>query len=483
MSDEQWLREGLASAVPEPPANPDRGRAATRLARRRRTTALAVVGTAGVVAAAAVLTAALTRGEGTSSRDHSPAAVSDGVVECPEAPARGGTVEEAEIDRPDPDAPGAVPSGATSARLCQGPGLVTAFPADALVTGVDGLIDELNALEPVPAPEMCTHDLGPGFRIALGYDDGSSFVVSGQLYGCQTLVVGNGYRADPQRAQEEFLTLLEAQREAATPPESTGSSGAGDPVATACPDHPGLIAFDDLQDDLPDAVPAGATSARLCTGSFISGVQPLDALTTDVATLVDAVNGLPEGESACTDEGLVGYRLVFGYPDGSTYPVAGVFSGCGYVVAGSGYRDDPEVPLETFVGLLREQRATQSAPYGVGEVDPPRCGEVVANVTHAVADPTEMVAARLCIGRAEITIPAEDLPALIEDLRTHQSSRMTVGCRAISTRIVGITRWGDPFSLHSECGTDSYELPGAESLFWNTSRDVELLLERLVAPD
>ena len=51
-------------------------------------------------------------------------------------------------------------------------------------------------------------DLGPGYRIAFGYDDGSSFVVSGQLYGCHTLVVGSGYRADPEAAQAAFLGLL-----------------------------------------------------------------------------------------------------------------------------------------------------------------------------------------------------------------------------------------------------------------------------------
>ena len=56
MTDEQWLREGLADAVPEPPANPDRARSAERLARRRRrTTTLAVLGSAGAVAAVSVL--------------------------------------------------------------------------------------------------------------------------------------------------------------------------------------------------------------------------------------------------------------------------------------------------------------------------------------------------------------------------------------------------------------------------------------------
>ncbi|MDZ5621475.1 hypothetical protein SFC88_11580 [Nocardioides sp. HM23] len=213
MTDEQWLREGLADAVPPPPTNPDRARAAERLARRRRrTTALAVVGTAGAVAAAAVLTAMLASGGDDPQRDDDVADDPAAVVECPPIKVRDGVAEGSAIDQPDPDAPDAVPEGATSARLCQGPGTTFRAPDEPLVDQADvaDLVQTINALEEAPEPQMCTMDLGPGFRIAFGYDDGSTFVVTGQLYGCRTLVVGSGYRADPEAAQRAYLDLLAA---------------------------------------------------------------------------------------------------------------------------------------------------------------------------------------------------------------------------------------------------------------------------------
>ena len=173
-----------------------------------------MVGTAGAVAAAAVLTATLASGgDGTDATD----TASEGpafVVECPPITVgKDGIAEGA--DEPDPDAPDAVPEGATSARLCQGVGTAFEVPEDPLVTGVDGLVAAINDQDVTGEPEVCTMDLGPGYRIAFGYDDSSTFVVSGQLYGCHTLVVGSGYRADPEAAQAAFLGLLaEQQREA-----------------------------------------------------------------------------------------------------------------------------------------------------------------------------------------------------------------------------------------------------------------------------
>jgi hypothetical protein len=213
MSDEQWLREGLADAVPEPPINPDRARSAERLARRRRrTTAAGALGVVGVIAGAAALTAALAGGDGGGSGEGQ-VADPPPVVTCPPAKAKDGVVQASPIDAPDPSLPDAVPTGATSARLCQGAGTTFQVPADALVTDVGDLAAAVNGLEATEAPDVCTMDLGPGFRIAFGYGDGSTFVVSGQLYGCHTLTVGSGYRADPEAAQSEFESLLQAQRE------------------------------------------------------------------------------------------------------------------------------------------------------------------------------------------------------------------------------------------------------------------------------
>ncbi len=484
MSDEQWLREGLADAVPPPPTNPDRARGAASLARRRRrTTTLAVLGTVGAVAAVAVLTATLTSGgDDPDVADNQTASDPATIVDCPPAKARDGVVQSSEIDEPDPDAPEAVPEGATSARLCQGPGTTFEVPGNALVTDVDGLVAVVNDLGQTPEHEMCTSDLGPGFRIAFGYDDGSTFVVSGQLYGCRTLVVGNGYRADPEAAQQEILDRLRAQREAGDDPSDTQPTA----DVVACPDGPTFDydGIDDVQEGLPDAVPEGATSVRLCAGGGIPGAEPLDALTTDVATLVDTVNSLPDGvRGACTDELGPGYRLAFGYPDGTRFLVVGRFYGCANVVVGSGYRDDPQVPLDTFIELLRAQRTNLTPPGLKTTARALDCGQSSTHPTQAIADPNEMVAAMLCIGRTGLRIPDEDLPALIEDLRTHQDTQTTGACRAQPTRIVGVTQWGDMFSLHSECGMDSYALPGSQPRFWNTSREIELLLENLAVAD
>jgi hypothetical protein len=240
MSDEKWLRDGLANAVPEPPTNPDRARAAeSRARRRRRTTALAVLGSAGAVAAAAVLAVVLSPGgDGQDAVD----TTSEGpafVVECPPIKVfDDGTAQESEIDQPDPGAPDSVPEGATSARLCQGPGTVFEFPPDVLVTDVDDLVAAVNDLEVTGEPAACTMELGPGYRMAFGYDDGSTFVISGRLYGCQTLVVGSGYRARPEAAQAAFLDLLEAQGSDSEPSDEADAPDltCSDTASTAGPD-------------------------------------------------------------------------------------------------------------------------------------------------------------------------------------------------------------------------------------------------------
>ncbi|PWN04656.1 hypothetical protein DJ010_03275 [Nocardioides silvaticus] len=232
MTDEQWLREGLADAVPEPPANPDRARSAERLARRRRrTTTLAVLGTAGAVAAVSVLGVTLLSGDDDPDSANDPTSEAPAfVVECPPIEVdKGGFAQGSELDQPDPGAADAVPQDATSARLCQGPGSAIDVPDEALVRGVDDLVAAVNGLVVAPEDQFCTQELGPGFRIAFGYDDRSTFVVSGQLYGCRTVVVGSTYRNGADAARAAVLDLLADQRQA-----EGGSSENGAPSAPTC---------------------------------------------------------------------------------------------------------------------------------------------------------------------------------------------------------------------------------------------------------
>lgn len=124
--------------------------------------------------------------------------------ECPHAPAEG---ESDPIDEIDPDAPDAVPTGATSVRLCQGPGTELTGADTLLTDGVDDLIAAINALETTGEPDLCKADLGPGYRMVFGYPDGTTFVASGKTYGCEELVVGSSYRAAATEPLELFREL------------------------------------------------------------------------------------------------------------------------------------------------------------------------------------------------------------------------------------------------------------------------------------
>lgn len=124
--------------------------------------------------------------------------------ECPEAPAEG---ETDPIDEIDPDAPDAVPAGATSVRLCQGVGTKLREPDLLMEHSVARLTKYINRLEKRgEKPEVCTQDIGPGYRLVFGYPDGSEFTVSGKSYGCRELVVGSAYRIGGEDLLYSFLT-------------------------------------------------------------------------------------------------------------------------------------------------------------------------------------------------------------------------------------------------------------------------------------
>jgi len=614
MSDEQWLREGLAGAVPEPPVNPGRAGAAESLARRRRRTAAAVAGVLASVVVIAGLSVALGLG-GSADPDQAPVddpTGTDQQVHCP--PVVKQPSSDGFFDEPDPDLPGEVPQGATSVRICAGNGNRLDVPADALeaATAVEELTDAVNDL-PVPDGDLgCTDELGYGYRLVFHYPDAPDFVVSGALYGCGFVTIGSTQRPGASELLQTFGDLLREERdtrptqeweppplsslpcdEPTTPavarpedveiavfcvrtegsyriaevsdedlevlradlrenvdnygwphcgnqpetalvgltrwgervtlasvcllsqyavPAPWGSSDWGlswrpgdeayailemlldaarddtrsDVDVGGCPDETpsDYAAVDEDEMELPDEVPTGATSVRLC----VDERQTTALLTEEVADLVATINDLPPAQGPCTDEGpLGGYRLAFWYPDRTSFVVAGLSTGCGYNVVGSGYRDDPDAPLATFIDLVRTERQTALPPALVVEPGSLDCSFAGDLRTAALADPAEMLAAKLCIGGAGLVIPNKDLPALVDDYRTHQgpASASDGSCRATSTRIVGITRWGDDFSLTSECGTESYLLPGTgdEPRYWNPGDEVQQLLEGLAAAD
>ncbi|HVK29578.1 MAG TPA: hypothetical protein VM575_14645 [Nocardioides sp.] len=210
MSDEKWLREGLAGAVPEPPAAPDRAEGARTRARRARRTTAAVIGGA---AASVLLVAGVVAVLGDDGPERGDVA-NDGPVSPYDAPACPGSPADAQTQV----GPDHVPDGATSVRLCGGNEFAIDLPADALVTDVDALAAAVNDLDPKAPDAMCTMDLGPRYQLVFSYPDESTTVVSGDLYGCHDVVVNGVERTGADEPWERFIDLLRAQREQLDPP-------------------------------------------------------------------------------------------------------------------------------------------------------------------------------------------------------------------------------------------------------------------------
>lgn len=208
MTDDQWLRDALGAAVPDPPSTPDRATSARRRARaaRRRTTAAVAAGAA--LAMVAVVVPLTLGGSG------SPAPAPDVPTPAPTS------TPESECPPPDtePAGAGTLPEAAVSVRLCDGPGIGFDEPDDALVTGVDELVRVVNAQEVTGPPRVCQTDLGTGYLLAFEYADGTVRSVTGELYGCHQLVVGATVRTHPERPWQRFIELLRTQRAASTPP-------------------------------------------------------------------------------------------------------------------------------------------------------------------------------------------------------------------------------------------------------------------------
>lgn len=207
--DEQWLREGLASAVPEPPTNPDRARAAERLARRRRrttATAVAVVATVAVIGGISAVVAGSSPSENAEMSEQP----TQTTGHCP--PVAKTPRSDNFFDEPDPTLPAEVPDGAQWVRICAGNGNLLDVPNDALIGGVDRLTEAVND---IPEPEEdygCTHELGYGYRLVFGYPDQPDFVVSGALYGCGFVTIGSDQRLGADDLLRTFADLLREGR-------------------------------------------------------------------------------------------------------------------------------------------------------------------------------------------------------------------------------------------------------------------------------
>jgi hypothetical protein len=143
-----------------------------------------------------------------------------------------------DADLPDGEA-GVVPPGASSVRLCVGPGVGFREPVDALTDGVDGIATLVSGLELLDLSRGCTGELGVGYRLVFSYPDGTALDAIGRLYGCQDVDVAGAILTPAEVPWDAFRDALRVQRTTATPPGRPAGPSCrpygdlGSPVATA----------------------------------------------------------------------------------------------------------------------------------------------------------------------------------------------------------------------------------------------------------
>ena len=272
----------LTGAVPEDSDPSSWGETARKRSQRRRTGQIAAVA-ALVVAVGIPIGLALTnpRQSAVPAQTPAPAPVSR------TNPCASLTKAQADGNFRTPLDNGQLPDGAVQAWLC-GDGAMEGFesgPAEPLTSGVGDLVAAFNALEPVPADQMCTEEYRYTYKIAVDYPNDQK-VITGGLHGCRVVSDGVASRSGAEGFLATAIDLWREQRAAANPPQD---------AAAVCPPISSLI---------PASID-GVTQSYACTG--LDGnitAKLLDAdLTADIVAhypknLVDEVPGQGIAEAA-----------------------------------------------------------------------------------------------------------------------------------------------------------------------------------------
>ena len=268
---------------------------------------------------------------------------------------------------------------------------------------------------------------------------------------------------------------------------------AGPASVAACPAGPDVPLDGAAPAAEPGRVPLGAGSVRLCLGPGLGFQEPADALVSDVDALARVLNGLePLGGGGCTGERGIGYRFVFGYPDGAAMDVAGRLYGCSEVTVGGVALGGSQAPWDFFVAALRAQRTTATPPprAALPTCRGPRGGQT--QLLSPVALPEEMTRAAMCVlapGTSTVThrgrITKEDLQVLLEDRAANSDGvePSEADCTGDPRVFVfrGTTVWGDRVEMSGSCGAvvDSGGLAPPGTTYWHPSRAAQAILDRI----
>jgi hypothetical protein len=317
--------------------------------------------------------------------------------------------------------------------------------------------------------------------------------------------------AGPVRPQHAAMGVRSLVAAAATALLLAGCSGDAVPDGTAAAPAPtGTTPADTVDpDDVPPcprwdadpsypvgAVPAGATSIRVCPGEeteqaprFTAAIAaPRDALTSGVDDLVTLLNDLPDWEGLpedtyCTSEGRPRIHYVLGYPDGSTRSVTYGYGTCHlleleapgpFPTAGTIAKQDGAPFMAAVTDGLLAQRSGGQPPAGVPAA--PRCVPNTRDVTTMPTADLELASAALCVldgDRWRRAVLAPELVARLSDEYAVTSTDPAECTVPFTGKVVGWSTWGDPVELQlgAEC-----TMPGSprapEPVSWTLSSDL-----------
>jgi hypothetical protein len=218
-----------------------------------------------------------------------------------------------------------------------------------------------------------------------------------------------------------------------------------------------------------DTLPTGATAARLCFhDNRDPWIPPRGNLTIGLDHLVRFVNAQPVHEPdpnvACGGVGAPAWTMVLQY-DGGTRMISGDNGGCWDLAVGSTQRFGSKRVFHVYLRALLHERYGSTPPKL--HVPPPACPDRAGYLQGysplaRVGQVTDAVVCKLGHKtHRTIRLTPAQLSTLRHDFATATTRRTHLDspsdCHALGPRVagavVGVDRWGDPFTVLTTCDT------------------------------
>lgn len=255
---------------------------------------------------------------------------------------------------------------------------------------------------------------------------------------------------------------------------SAAAAALDDPVV--CPTAGSAVAW--LSKETDRSVPGGAVLARICPahpGRDAGWSPPIEALTTNVASVIAAFNALPPATPAdfvCAIQTgrTSAFTVTFQYPDGRVVALDGYTGTCNGVRISGGPglgRFGAGELLATFVARLQSQRATDVPPATASSqsLECPSKRDLPVNGLLPGPRRLDLQKAIVCTylppnGPQPHSITASEVEAMNADYPSHVYAFEGVCDRSfVPAVIIGVTTWGDTVSL-ARGGCDAWSRKG-----------------------